>query len=170
VTCKQLRPKLYLMADKELPADEVKPVESHLRHCRQCKSLYDSLLLENERLSTALAVHRLPEDEIRFLEQRVMPAIVAPPRLAVVERLVSVREYVFPLVAVVVSCLALFFLQTDTAVMYEETAKELMQAGRPAGLMLNLVVAILVAILTVLPAQFSRLAGKIMKGGIQPCL
>lgn len=101
--CEQIQPKLYMMADSELSANEIVQVETHLAHCRRCKSLYDRLLLENQSLSGALSVGNLPESEIIHLEKRVLQHIAPPPRIAIIERVLSLMDRFLLIVTILIS-------------------------------------------------------------------
>ncbi len=44
MNCKNIQQKLFLLAERELPTQEVAIVEKHLEGCSECKTIYNELL------------------------------------------------------------------------------------------------------------------------------
>lgn len=168
--CEQIQPKLYLMADGELSENEIVQVETHLAHCRRCKSFYNRLLLENQNLSAALIVPTLQESEIRHLEKRVLQHLAPPLHVVTIERVTSLMGRLFVIVAVLVSCSIMLLLQIDTRPMFEKIAQELVTAKHLPQLALNIAVGIFITFIATFHNRIGWLLNKITKGGFQSCL
>jgi len=169
VICRQIRPKLYLMADAELPGEEVRDVATHLLSCPQCKAVYDQLRAENRQLAGTLGVRALSEEEISRLEKQVLHKLAPPRRVALEARPALLLQGIFLIGVILISYAVTLLLRVEPSMLYDQVAKGLQNSHDAWFLAVNLAVALIITLIAAGGSRLTLAYIRIPRGGVLSC-
>jgi anti-sigma factor RsiW len=124
MNCVEMNPKLYFLADDELPAAEMQPVKEHLKQCAACRELLDALRQENTILGAETTVPAWDAAQLEKLETQLLRKIDSGQPAPWQEFLGFASETLGFGILIILICLVMQAARFNSGVLYE-----LMHAG-----------------------------------------